>query len=154
MLAGGAMSGLGAYSEAQQVQQNYLYNAQVAEKSAELAEERIADALDLGGRAETGVARKAKQVKGAQVSAGASSGIALSSQSLLSVLAGTDVLEAYDIETVRENTRKEVRALEEEREEAHRQAFRQRKAAAGTSPSMALTSSLLGSATSVAGKWF
>lgn len=149
--AGGFMTALGARDEAKQIQQNYLYNAQIAEKNAELIEMRIADALELGQRQEAAVGRKARAVKGAQATAGASSGLSLSSQSILNVLAGTDVLEAYDIETVRENVKKDVKALEIEREMAYQEAFQQRMAAFATDSGFA--SSILNTATSVARGW-
>lgn len=151
---GGLSSAAGAYGEAAMTQMNYRHNAAVSRFNAQLAERRAEDAMELGRIAEQDVARGARQAKGSQVASMASSGIALSSENALNILAGTDVLAARDVDTIRENTRKQVFAEEIAAQDARTSAQFADIEARGSDPGMAATSSLINSTSQVASRWY
>jgi hypothetical protein len=154
MAVGGVTSAIGAAGQADITRANYQYNAAVGRMNAKLAELRGEEAVELGRMSEQQVARGAKRVKGSQVAAIASSGVALGSDTALDILAGTDVLAAQDIMTVRENTRKAVFAEELAAIEARTGAAFAEAGAAGVSPELAAGTSLINTTGQVAERWY
>ena len=152
--AGGIAEALGVGAEAAATRSAYQYNAVVGEFNAKLAELRKEDAIERGRLAVQDVAREAKESKGKQVAAIAGSGIQLGVGSALDILAGTDIIAEVDISTVEANTRKEVFAEEVSALNLRTGAAFERVSAAGISPGLAATTSLINTGGQVARQWY
>lgn len=143
----------GGYTSAEQSRSAYQYNATVADFNATLAELKAIDAVERGGAQQQQVSRGARQLKGKQIAAASRSGISIRSGSMLSTLLSSDVMEAKDLDTIRDNTTREVFQYETEATQARIDADVQRTMAETTDPFAASLSSTSGSAGQLVSLW-
>lgn len=137
---GGVTSAVGAYNTSKANQATFEYNQGIYGNLA-------ADAETRGTQAAVRHRMATKSLKGKQIAAFASRGIALDEGTALDVLASTDILSAMDEQTILDNAAREAYGY---KSKASLQGF----AAAGESPGLAAATSLLGSAGSVASSWY
>lgn len=156
-----AMSVYGAYSQASAAskaassQKNaYEYQAQVSANNAKIAEWQAQNEIAKGQQAEIEQRRKTAALKGTQTASLAARGLDISTGSALNILTDTDYMGEQDALTIRDNAAKAAwSARLQGANESGNSAFYS-SAASGISPSGAFTSSLLGSAGSVASSWY
>lgn len=129
-------------------------NARIQDLNAQMAEWQAADAIKRGDRA-AGVSRmRTRQFKGGQRAAMAANGVDLSFGSALDILNDTDQFGEIDAETIRDNAAREAWALRQQAAGLSVDATMYRARAAGESPLMAASTSLLTSAGRVADRWY
>ena len=128
--------------------------AYVANMNAALSEMQAQDAIRQGTQAGIDVRQRAKQVKGAQRAAFAANGVRLDEGSPAAVQRSTEYLRDVDVATLANNA---ARAAFGYRVQKANQQARGGAMAAGAdqvSPGGAAATSLLGSASSIAEKWY
>lgn len=139
--AGSAVMGAaGAYQQAQVSKDMARYNAGIAEMNAQ-------DAIRRGEEEAIKVARQGRQVGGAQRAVLAARGVDAGEGTAASLLDQTDFFSLSDQNTVRNNAAKEAW-------NARAQGRGSRMQADSISPFTSAAGSLLGSAGSVADKWY
>lgn len=155
MQATGAVLGAtSAFSNSKAVKGAAQTNARIQELNAQAAEWQAKDAIARGDRS-AGVARlKTRQFKGSQRAAMAANGVDLSYGSALDILNDTDQFGEIDAETIRDNAAREAWALRQQAAGLGVDATMYRARAAGESPMLAASTSLLTSAGRVADRWY
>lgn len=151
---GAGFQAVGAYSQAKGQKAALNAQAQVEANNATLSEWQADDALVRGETAAVQVQQRGTQVKGAQRAAMAANGVDLSFGSAQQVLTDTDYLTAIDATQVQTNAAREAWGYQVQ---ARQSADRSRAAAGGASqisPWLSTGTSLLGSATQAAGRWY
>lgn len=145
--AGFYSSVIGATTSAVGAVTNAISSRRTAEMNAQIADMQAKDAIARGQSAEFNSRLKTSQLKGAQVASMAAHGVALDSGSPLDVLTSTDVMGEQDALTIRNNAVKEAWGYDV-------QAANFRAKADSSNPWAAGIGSLLGSAGTVASKWY
>jgi hypothetical protein len=151
---GAGFSAVGAYSQAQSQQAALQAQAQVAENNATLSGWQADDAVQRGQMAASQVQLKGAQVKGAQRAAMAANGVDLSVGSPQAVLNDTDYYTAVDTNTVVDNAAREAWGYQSQARNYTDQAAAASSGASKISPWLSAGTSLLTSATTVAGRWY
>lgn len=153
--AGGALSGAaGAYYGASSQKTAYNAAADTAETNTHIAELRAQSQLKSGEREEQKHRLATANLKGTQRAALAANGVDLGEGSAAQILAGTDVVGEIDALTIRQATIGAAGDTRMERVNYENDARTARNTARGINPSSAAFTSLLGSATEIAGKWY
>jgi hypothetical protein len=126
---------------------NSINTRRTADLNAGLADQQASDALARGQDAEFKSRLRTAQLKGTQTATLAAHGVALDQGSALDILTSTDVMGAADAATIHDNAAKESWGYKV-------QASNYRSQAANANPWAAGGASLLGSAASVADRWY
>lgn len=154
MAAGAGAQAAGASNAAKAQKSSLLYDAQVADNNATIAEWQAQDAIRSGQLEEQGVRMQAAAVKASQRASMAANGIALDEGSAVDVLTSTDYLEERDALTVRDNALKSAWGYRTQGTNFADSARNARAGAKAISPTAAAATSLLGSAGQVASTWY
>jgi hypothetical protein len=155
MAVGGAvMQAQGAATAAKSQKNAYEYQAQVSKNNAKIAEWQAQNEIAKGQQAEIEQRRKTAALKGTQTASLAARGLDISSGSALNILTDTDYMGEQDALTIRDNAAKAAWSARLQGGNETGNAGFYSSAASGISPSTAYTSSLLGSAGSVAKEWY
>jgi len=151
---GAGFQAMGAYSQAKGQKAALNAQSQIEANNATLGEWQAEDAVSRGETAAAQVQQRGAQVKGAQRAAMAANGVDLGFGSAQQVLTDTDYLTAIDATQVQTNAAREAWGYRM----SSRQATDRSKAAAGgasqVSPWLSTGTSLLGSATQAASRWY
>jgi len=150
-VAGGFLSADAAGKTSAATQQAYNMQAVVDRNNASLADMRAADAIQRGQLSADKLRRSMKAVRGKAKASGGASGIAMDVGSPLSVFAGMDAIEAQDTATIKKNAVRESFAYQTQASNLRQSANIKNFRASQENPALARTSSLLGTATQVAG---
>ncbi len=153
-LAAAAASAYGAYSTAQAGKQNAQTQAAVQRNNQQYAEWQAEDAMKRGSVEEQNQRLKTAQIKGSQEAGLSARGISLEEGSPLNILTDTAYLGERDALTIRDNAGKEAWALRESAKGYAANASVFDRSAGSYSPAFAGASTLLSSASSVAGTWY
>jgi len=151
---GAATSAVGAYGSAKSQKSALGFQAQMADVNAQLAERRAQIALEQGAYQAQEIERQGARAKGSQRANMGASNIALDSTTALAIVAGTDMVTAEDAQQARINA---VRAAWGHRTDAtnmRNEGVAARANAKGINPMGAASTSLLGSATSMASSYY
>ncbi|WP_422096894.1 virion core protein, T7 gp14 family [Variovorax sp.] len=151
---GAGFGAVGAYSQAKTQQAALQAQAQVAENNAQLAQWQGLDAQHRGEAAASRVQLRGAQVKGDQRAELAANGVDLSFGSAQAVLNDTDYFTALDVNTVVDNASREAWGYRQTARDYLDRARMTRAGADSISPWLAAGTSLLTSATQVAGRWY
>ena len=152
---GGALSSAaGAYYDASSQKTAYNSAAATAEINARIAELRAQSQLKSGQREEQKQRLATANLKGQQRAGFAANGVDLGEGSAAQVLAGTDVFGDIDALAIRQDALSAAGDSRMERVNYENDARTARNTARGISPSSAAFTSLLGSATQIADKWY
>lgn len=152
--AGAGVSAVGAYSQAAGQKSLLSHEASMADINAGLAE-RSAQTELLRGQFEEQKARlAAAQAKSSARVAMAAGNVDLGYGSALNVLTSHDVVNEIDVNTLHANAVRSAWGYRIEGVNLKNEAALKRATAAGISPGMAAATSLLGSASQVAGSWY
>jgi hypothetical protein len=151
---GAGMSATSAYSQAKNQQAALQAEAQVAQNNATIAGWQAEDSIARGEVAAGQALLKGGQVKGAQRAAMAANGVDLSVGSAQLVLNDTDYLTSVDAATLRDNAAREAWGYRQQARGYTDRAGAARSGAGSISPWLSAGTSLLGSATSVASRWY
>lgn len=152
--AGAASSAVGAYFGAKSQQIAARGAAAIDDLNAQQSELAAQQELSRGQSQVAAVTLRAGQVKGAQRAALAANGVDLGVGSAAEQLTSTDIEKENDINTITANA---VRAAWGQRMQAtnfSNDAIAKRASADSISPAMSGFTSLLGSASSIAGSWY
>lgn len=148
------MQAMSAYSQAKNQQAALQAQSQVALDNEQLATWGAQDAVRRGEDAANTVKLRGAQVKGQQRAAMAANNIDLSVGSAQNILNDTDYISAVDASTLQANAAREAWGYKQQARQYRQQAGAARAAAAEISPWLAAGTSLLGSATRVASRWY
>lgn len=154
MAAGAYMQANAAKNAAKSQKNAYEYQAAVSRNNAKIAEWQAQNEIAKGQQAEIEQRRKTAALKGGQTASLAARGLDISSGSALNILTDTDYMGEQDALTIRDNAAKSAWSARLQSQNESNNAAMMSSAASGISPSGAFTSSLLGSAGSVAGSWY
>lgn len=151
---GAGFSAVGAYSQARSQQAALQAQAQVAENNAVLSQWQAEDAVTRGQSAAAVVGLRGSQMKGSQRAAMAANGVDLSFGSAQTVLNDTDYFTAMDVNTVVDNASREAWGYRQQARDYLSRAQLTRQGADSIDPWLAAGTSLVTSATQVAGRWY
>nr|WP_143009793.1 hypothetical protein [Propionivibrio dicarboxylicus] len=149
-----ASSAMGARAQSKATQAAYDYQSKVAANNAKIAEWQAENALERGQKAEQTSRLKTAQLKGTQRAALAEKGIALDEGSALNILNDTDYMGDVDANTIHDNAALEAWGYRAQAAGLSSDSSMLAARAAAEDPTAATTSSLLGSAGSVASSWY
>lgn len=149
-----AFSVYSAVSGAKGDQGQAKYNAAVARNNALSAEYQAQDAISRGNKAAEEHSRKVAALSGTQRASMAARGLDLSEGTPVDILTDTELLGAYDINTIKSNAAREAWGHRAQASNANAQGDMYRAQAENTSPLMAASGSLMSGAASIADKWF
>ena len=150
---GGVGQAFGAYYQAQGQKTALKLQARMAEINAQIAQGQARDALMRGERQEQGSRMQAAQLKSSQRAAMAASGIDLGSETSAAILTSTDYLSEMEANTIKANALREAWGYRMEAVGQRGEAGMARATARGISPVGEGLTSLLTSASSVAGNY-
>lgn len=153
-VAGVGMQAFGAMRQSQSQKEMYKYQAGVDRNNQTIANWQAEDALARGERAEMDVRRKTAMLKGSQRASMAARGLDISEGSALNILSDTDWMGEQDALTVRENSKREAWAYQNQARGYGSSANMMSARSDAESPLLAGASSLLSNAAPVAGKWY
>ena len=151
---GAGASAIGAYGQAKSQKSALGFQAQMADANAQLAERRAQIALDQGAYQAMEIERSGARAKGSQLASFGAKGVVLGEGTALAVVAGTEMVSAEDAQQARINA---VRAAWGHRTDAtnmRNEGIAARANAKGINPWGAASTSLLGSATSMASSYY
>lgn len=151
---GGVASAYGAYGQAQAQKATLGAQAAIADANARISELGAQAALRDGQQSIATATAKYGQLAGAQRAAMAANGIALGEGSAADVAASTEFLKEQDKTTLEINAMRAAFGQRQQAANQTSQANMARANAAGLSAGGAAFTSLLGSATKVAGTWY
>lgn len=151
---GGVASAYGAYGHAQAQKATLGAQAAIADANARISELGAQAALRDGQQSIATATAKYGQLAGAQRAAMAANGIALGEGSAADVAASTEFLKEQDKTTLEINAMRAAFGQRQQAANQTSQANMARANAAGLSAGGAAFTSLLGSATKVAGTWY
>ena len=147
----GGISAIGTANAQRSVLQ---YQQSVAQANQLLANQQATDALSQGTYAEMNLRTKAAQIKGEQQAGFGANGVALNEGSPVAVAASTDAMRDADIATIRNNAARAAWGYTVQGGNYGARANALGSAAGAVSPVASGATSLLGSASGVAGKWY
>jgi len=130
------------------------YQQQNALTNQTLANQRAADAIQQGENQAVQLSQKARQLKGSQRAAFAANGVRLDSGSPVAVQASTDYMRDVDLATIRANAARAAWGQQVQASNFGANAAAYGAAANQVSPIGSAATSLLGSASGVAGQWY
>ncbi len=151
---GGGMSATAAYTSAKNQQAALQAQAQTEMNNATLAGFQSDDAIARGETAAGVTMMKGAQVKGTQRAGLAANGVDLSGGSAQNVLTSTDYVTAVDASTLRTNAAREAWGYQMQVRNDVNRATADRNASDQISPWLSAGTSLLGSAATVANRWY
>lgn len=151
---GGGMSATAAYSSAKNQQAALTAQAQVDMNNAQLADWQGEDSIARGENAANVAMMRGGQIKGQQRAAMGANGVDLGGGSAQNVLTGTDYMTSVDATTLRNNAAREAWGYRMTATNDRNQATAARNASSSISPWLSAGTSLIGSATSVASRWY
>lgn len=149
-----AVSGYAAYKGSAAQRQAAQFNQGVAEQNQQVAGVQALQAAAAGAAKEDAYRRKLANLMGDQRAEAASTGVDINTGSALELQQDTAGLGAADLSTIRQDTRNSVWQARLGGTSAADQAKLYGFQADNTSPGLALGSSLLGSASSLASSWY
>lgn len=144
----------GAYSNSKASKAAYGAQAQVNHNNAQIAEWQAEDALARGDQAASRVRTKYDQLKGTQRATMSANGVDLGTGSALSILSDTDYYGQVDANTTLDNAKREAWALRNQAAGYTAEANLMQSRSDAESPMLAAGTSLLTSASRVAGSWY
>jgi hypothetical protein len=147
-------SAIGAQSQAQSMQNNYNFQAQMGDINARIAESDAQAQLAAGNKQIQNSKLKTAQLKSSQRASMAANGIDLGSDSAVNILSSTDYMGESDALTISANAIHAAGNARMQAVNASNQAIMNRAMASGIDPGQAGMSSLLSSAASVAASWY
>jgi len=147
-------SAFGSYYSAQSQKSNLQFQADMAEISARMAEKSAQSALLQGERHVGAISMRAGQIKSGQRVALAANGVDLGAGNAAEVQASTDIMKEIDMNTAEANAVRAAWGYRAQGVNYQNEARIKRATAGNISPFGSMVSSLLGSATSVAGNWY
>jgi hypothetical protein len=151
----GAVQQAGAARNSAALQKATLQSqARLSEINAGMSELGAQSALQQGNAETARLTIGAGQLKGRQRAAMAANGVDLGVGSAAEVQASSEILKNIDVDTIRANAQRSAWGQRVEALNYRTDAAMKRAGASGISPGMAYASSLLGSATQVAGSWY
>lgn len=148
------MSAVGAYGSAKSQKSALGFQAQMADFNAQLAERRAQISLEQGAYQAQEIERAGARTKGSQRARLGASNIALDSTTALAITTGTDLVSAEDAQQARINAVREAWGHRTDATNKRNEGLAARANAKGISPWGAATTSLLGSATSMASSYY
>lgn len=154
MAVSAAVSAYGAYQSSMAQKKSAEYQAQVAQNNAQIASWNAQDALERGQRAEADQRMKNSQFKSDQRASLAARGLDLGEGSPVDILATTDFMGERDALAIRDNAAREAWGYRIQANNSTDNANLLISKANSENPTMAAGMSLLGSAGSVASKWY
>lgn len=155
MSAAGAASGaIGAYYSAKSSKLSLQTQAALAEINARIAEQGAQSALMAGQQQVAAQTLRAGQIKSSQRAAMAANGVDLGVGSAAETQASTDIMKEIDKNQIEANAVRSAFGYRTQAVNMENDALMKSAAASAISPGMAVTSSLLSSAGSVASSWY
>lgn len=154
MAAGAGMQAGSTFSQASSQQNQLNYQAQVADANAKVADDQRRLEIIQGQTDEQTQRLKAAQVFSDQRAAMAANGIDLGEGSATDTLGTTKFMGERDALTVRDNALRRAWGYQVQSDNYKTQGAAARASASSINPLMAGATSLLGSATDVAGTWY
>ncbi|WP_420997594.1 virion core protein, T7 gp14 family [Cupriavidus sp. 30B13] len=130
------------------------YNASVADRNAGLAELQAQDAERQGVTQEMRLRQQTAQLRGKQRAATAANGVSLAEGSPVNIAASTEYMRDVDIDTIRNNAARAAWGYRVQADNYRANASAYRAGADAVSPTGSAATSLLGSASGVASKWY
>lgn len=151
----GALTGaIGSFYSAKTQASALRFQSDMASINARIAELGAQSALNRGQKQIGSLTLRAGQLKGSQRAAMAANGIDLGTGSAAETLASTDFMKESDALTINMNSVMDAIGYRTQGVNAGNQALMARATADAIGPFGAMTSSLMGSAGSVAGSWY
>lgn len=154
MAAGTGAQAAGAQQAAKAQKTSLLYDAQVSDNNAQLAEWQAQDAVQQGGVQEQAIHMQAAAVKGSQRAAMAANGLDLTEGTPREVLTSTDYLAKVDANTAHDNALRAAWGYRTQGAGYKDAAANARASADSISPSHAALLSLLGNSGQVSSTWY
>ena len=154
MGAGVAVSAYGAYQQGQSQKAMAGYNAQVAANNATMAEYAAQDASRRGEEEVAAIRRNADMLKGSQRASMAARGLDLAEGTAAELQDQSDFFALTDINTARNNARREAWSIRNQGANYTSEANMQRATARSINPLMSAGATLLTGAGHVAGRWY
>lgn len=148
------LAGASAYQAASTQEATANYQAKVADNNAQVARWQAADAEARGNTAAANVRRKYAAMAGSQRASLAARGLDISDGSANAMLQDTAYFGAVDEATTRTNAAREAWGYQVQGSNFASSAAASRAQADAANPLLSAGMSMLGTATSVAGKWY
>ena len=153
-IAGAVSSAVGAYYSARSAKNSLKHQARIAEITAQISELGAKSALLQGQRQEQASRLAAGQLKSRQRVSMAANGIDLASDTPQNILNTTDFMSEADALTIQRNALQAAWGYRTQATNQRISATMARADAGGASPFMSAATSLVGSATAVASRWY
>lgn len=153
-IAGAVSSAVGAYYSARSAKNSLKHQARMAEINAQISELGARSALLQGQRQEQASRLAAGQLKSRQRVSMAANGIDLASDTPQNILNTTDFMSEADALTIQRNALQAAWGYRTQATNQQIGATMARADAGGISPFMSAATSLVGSATAVAPRWY
>lgn len=154
-VVGAITSAIGAFYSAQSAQNTLKHQSRMSEINARIAELGARSALLQGQRQEQSVRLRGAQVKSRQRVSLAANGIDIAnSDTALNLLTSTDYFTESDALTVQRNAIQSAWGYRTQATDYRSQGAMARADAGAISPGLSAASSLMGSATAVADRWY
>jgi hypothetical protein len=153
-VGGGISSAVGGYYSASAQKASMKAQAAIADTNARIAELGAQSALQQGQQQVAALTMQAGQLKSRQRAAMAANGIDLGVGNAAEVQASTDIMKEIDSATLEANAVRNAWGYRTQAVNYQNEALMSRASAKGINPGMTLATSLIGSATSVAGSWY
>lgn len=153
-IAGAVSSAVGAYYSARSAKNSLKHQARMAEINAQISELGAKSALLQGQRQEQASRLAAGQLKSRQRVSMAANGIDLASDTPQNILNTTDFMSEADALTIQRNALQAAWGYRTQATNQQIGATMARADAGGVSPFMSAATSLVGSATAVASRWY
>lgn len=147
-------SALGSYFSADMQKSNLKFQADMSEISARMSERSAQSALQQGQRQAGAISLRAGQLKSGQRAAMSANGVDLGAGNAAEIQASTDVMKEIDMNTAEANGIRAAWGYRAQAVNAQNDALMKRASSGSISTFGAVGSSLLGSATAVAGNWY
>lgn len=153
-VGGGITSAIGGYFSAATQKATFKGQAAIADTNARIAELGAQSALLQGQQQVGALTLKAGQLKSSQRAALAANGVDLGVGNAVEIQASTDIMKTIDANTLEANAVRNAFGYRTQAVNYQNEALTKRATAGSISPFGSATSTLLGSAASVAGSWY
>lgn len=153
-IGGAASSAIGSYYSAATQKINLQSQANLADINAKIAELGAQSALLQGQQQVGALTLNAGRLKSRQRAALAANGVSLSEGNAVEIQASTDIMKTIDANTLEANAVRSAWGMRTQATNYQNEALSARATAGAVSPFAAFSSSLLGSAGSVASSWY
>jgi|GEM_PF-2004512 len=151
---GAVGSAIGTYQQAKSAKSQLRYQAAIAEINRRMSESSAQQAMQQGQQQVAATTMKYGAVKSSQRAAMAANGVDLGTGNAAEVQASTDILKDIDKQTIEANAIRAAFGYRTQGANYGAQAGMANASASGISPVSAGFSTLLGSASKVAGSWY